>query len=89
MPSIRFGYILYTNRVYSTTEKEGDEAVKYPNIHAEMARKGLNQTALARQLGVNRRTVYNWIVRGRIPTDAVVKLSKFFGCSIDYLLSND
>lgn len=60
--------------------------MKYPNINAEMARKGMTKTELAKQFGVNRRTVYNWIVSGKIPMDIAIKMSKFFGVSIDYLL---
>lgn len=63
--------------------------MKYPNINAEMARKGLTRSALAEQLGVNRRTVYNWLSEGKIPMDAAIKLSEFFGCSIDYLLGRE
>lgn len=63
--------------------------MKYPNINAEMARKGLTQTTLAKELGVSRRTVFNWLSKGKIPMEAAVKLSEFFGCSIDYLLGRD
>ena len=60
--------------------------MKYPNINAELARKGMSKSDLAAQFGVDRRTVYNWLVKGKIPMDVAVKLSKFFGVSIDYLL---
>ena len=63
--------------------------MKYPNIHAEMARKGLTRTSLAQQLGVDRKTVYNWLAKGKIPMDAAIKLSEFFGCSLDYLLGRE
>ncbi len=58
----------------------------YPNINAETARNGLNQATLAQCLGVNRRTVNNWMTRGSIPMAALIKMSQLFGCSIDYLL---
>ena len=63
--------------------------MKYPNISAEMARKGLTRTSLAKQLGVDRKTVYNWLSKGKIPMDAAIKLSEFFGCSLDYLLGRE
>ena len=62
--------------------------MKYPNICAEMARKGLTRTSLAQQLGVDRKTIYNWLSKGKIPMDAAIKLSEFFGCSLDYLLGH-
>lgn len=63
--------------------------MKYPNINAELARKGMTKTDLANQFGVSRRTVFNWLSKGKIPMETAVKLSEFFGCSIDYLLGRE
>ena len=60
--------------------------MKYPNIEAERSRKGMTMDELARNLNVTRKTVYNWIRRGRIPQTAVEAMSELFDCSIDYLL---
>ena len=60
--------------------------MKYPNINAEMARLGLNRTDLAKKLGVCRKTVYNWLTKGHLPLDVVVKLADLFGKPVDYLL---
>lgn len=60
--------------------------MKYPNIDAERARKGISNDVLAEKLGVTRKTVYNWIDKGNIPTSALIQMADLFGCSIDYLL---
>lgn len=60
--------------------------MKYPNINAEMARNGMNRTDLAKKLGVCRKTVYNWLTKGQLPLEAVVKLADLFGKPVDYLL---
>ena len=73
----------------------------YPNINAERSRHGLTLEAFANALGVNRKTIYNWMVRGDnrktiynwmvrgdIPQSALEKMADLFGCTIDYLLDN-
>lgn len=61
--------------------------MKYPNIEAERARKGLSVEALAAALGVSRKTIYNWINSGNIPQSALKQMTVIFNCSADYLLS--
>ena len=58
----------------------------YPNIDAERARYGLTVTALAKKLGVCRKTYYNWISNGKIPKDKLEQLADIFDVSTDYLL---
>lgn len=41
--------------------------MKYPNIDAERARHDMSLDSLASQLGVTRKTIYNWIRNGHIP----------------------
>lgn len=60
--------------------------MKYPNIEAERARNGLTLETFAMQLGVSRKTVFNWIRKGDIPQTALENMSKLFNCSVDYLL---
>lgn len=60
--------------------------LKYPNIEAERARRGLTVDELTKKLGVSRKTYYNWISRGKIPADKVDMLSQMFLVSADYLL---
>lgn len=60
--------------------------MKYPNIEAERARQGKTGEELAQDLGVSRKTLYNWIAKGNIPTTALIKMADMFGCTIDYLL---
>lgn len=60
--------------------------MKYPNIEAERARNGISNDALAEKLGVSRKTLYNWMDKGNIPTSALIRMADAFGCSIDYLL---
>lgn len=59
----------------------------YPNIAAERAKRKMSLEAMAAELGVTRKTVYNWETAGNIPQSALEKMSFMFGCSIDYLLS--
>ena len=58
----------------------------YPNIEAERTRKGMSQSDLAKLLGVERKTYYNWLTKGNIPAPVVMKLADVFQCSMDYLL---
>lgn len=58
----------------------------YPNINAERSRRKMTIEELAAALGVTRKTVYNWMVRGNIPQSKLEKMSEMFNCSIDYLL---
>mgnify|MGYP000022848694 CR=1 FL=1 len=44
---------------------------------------------LAEKLGVTRKTVYNWMVRGNIPQSKLEAMSSLFNCSIDYLLKKN
>ena len=65
---------------------KGGDNLYFPNIAAERARRKMSLDAMAAQLGVTRKTVYNWETSGHIPQAAVEKMSEMFGCSIDYLL---
>lgn len=60
--------------------------MKYPNIEAERARRGMSADALAQELGVSRKTLYNWISNGSIPATALIHMADIFQCSVDYLL---
>ena len=61
----------------------------YPNIEAERARKHLSAEQLATELGVTRKTYYNWCKRGKIPQNKLILMSEIFGVSADYLLCRD
>jgi transcriptional regulator with XRE-family HTH domain len=59
----------------------------YPNIEAERVRKGLSQDEVIEKLGYKeRKTYYNWLSSGNIPTSVLIKMAELFNCSIDYLL---
>ena len=60
--------------------------MKYPNIEAERARRGMSNDSLAGELGITRKTLFNWIAKGNIPMSALSKMADLFDCSIDYLL---
>lgn len=60
--------------------------MKYPNINAERARSGLTLEQLSVELGVTRKTLYNWISKGDIPQGKLLQMADLFGCSVDYLL---
>lgn len=62
-------------------------ALKYPNIEAERVRAGLSQDELIEALGYKeRKSYYNWLANGNIPTSVLIKMSDIFNCSVDYLL---
>lgn len=58
----------------------------YPNIEAERARFNLSQEELSKQLGVERKSYYNWLKKGNIPVAVLISLAEIFNCSTDYLL---
>ena len=60
--------------------------MKYPNIEAERARRGISNDSLAEKLDVSRKTLFNWMEKGNIPTSALIRMADIFDCSIDYLL---
>ena len=59
----------------------------YPRIRALREDKDLNQTAVAKYLEMSQ-TGYSKYETGEndIPTAVLIKLSKFYGVSVDYLL---
>lgn len=61
--------------------------VLYRNIEAERVRAGLKQDELASILNISTKTYYNYLRGAAIPSQILLKLSKIFNCSIDYLLS--
>ncbi len=60
----------------------------YGNIEKERTTAGLNKNELAEELGISCRH-YNNYISGEtpIPSTILLKLSRRFGCSVDYLLS--
>ena len=61
--------------------------IVFPNIEKERERIGLSKKELTKELGVSRRSYYNWIGgKNPIPSDALIKMSEMTGASIDYLL---
>ena len=59
----------------------------FPNIEAERIRRQIPKDTFAAEMGVSRRTITNW-QNGttEIPLSALVKLSRLWGVSADYLL---
>lgn len=58
----------------------------YPNINAERARRNMSVDELSKRLGISRKTYYNWMRNGKIPQPMLIKMSKMFNASVDYLL---
>lgn len=57
------------------------------NIEVERVRNRLTQKQVAGKLGVSMRTYCNWIKEETdIPGVALIKLSRMFGTSMDYLM---
>lgn len=59
---------------------------KYPNIEAERVRYNISQEQLSEELGIERKSYYNWLLNGKIPGNILVSLADKYNCSIDYLL---
>ncbi len=65
-------------------------ALRYPNIEAERIRSGYSQEELIVKLDYKeRKSYYNWLSSGNIPTTVLIKMADIFGCSIDYLLGRE
>lgn len=64
----------------------GGDELFYPNIAAERAKRKMSMEVMASQLGVTRKTIYNWESSGSIPQKRLEQMAKLFNCSIDYLL---
>jgi len=79
-------WVYYSNVLKMSNKEPGGEIMKYPNIDAERARKGISNDRLAEDLGVTRKTLYNWLNKGNIPLSSLIKMADMFDCSIDYLL---
>lgn len=57
------------------------------NIRMERVRKGDSREKLATKIGCSQSSLYEWEHGIRPPSSsAIVKMSKYFGCSTDYLL---
>lgn len=61
----------------------------YPNIAAERAKRKMSLDGLAKEIGVTRKTIYNWEQRGKIPKRELDKIAELFNCTTDYLLRTD
>ncbi|EJR28917.1 helix-turn-helix domain-containing protein [Bacillus mycoides] len=54
------------------------------------SKKNISATALGKALGIAQTTVSNWENSGYEPSyEMLVKISRYFGVSVDYLVGND
>ena len=60
--------------------------LRYPNIAAERARRGMSLDELSLAIGVTRKTINNWETKGNIPQDKLEAMANLFDTSTDYLL---
>ncbi len=63
-----------------------EKKMRYPNIEAERARKGMSVEEMTTSLGVCSKTYYNWCANGKIPQSKLEALADMFGVTTDYLL---
>lgn len=57
------------------------------NIEAERVRNGMTKDQMANELGVSRRSYWNWInEKNSIPSSVLIHMSQIFSVSVDYLL---
>ena len=50
---------------------------------------GLSQEQLAEKLNVSRQAISKWEMGAITDMDNVIKISRFFDCSLDYLMNNE
>ena len=63
-----------------------DVKCMYMNIEAKRARNNLSQDELSKKLGITRKTYYEKQLKEDFSAEMLIKMSKLFNCSIDYLL---
>lgn len=68
----------------------GDDVTTGEKLALLRRRKGMTQEELSEALKVSRQSVSRWEMDAAFPeTDKLIKLSKLFDCSIDFLLKNE
>lgn len=61
--------------------------MKYPNLKAEMARKGVKQETLAQAVGISPQTIYSW-QKGCAPSiDTALAVSEILDEDVRYLFA--
>ena len=60
--------------------------IEFNNIRAEGARNRLTIEQFCRELGVEKKTFYNWEAKGDLPASYAVETAKLFNTSVDYIL---
>ncbi|MCI6451926.1 MULTISPECIES: helix-turn-helix transcriptional regulator [unclassified Hungatella] len=61
--------------------------MRYPNIEAERARRGMSKEEFAKKLGISTKTYYNWINGvNPIPSDALIEMGGICHVNVGYLL---
>ena len=64
-------------------------ALTYPNIEAERAKRRMTQKQMAKEMGGSSPTYRGWIEDGKIPSQKLEKMADFFCCTVDYLLTRN
>jgi len=64
------------------------EVAKYPNLKAEINRRGMTFAEFAKSVGVSEKTVSNWINGNSAPSiDKAREISQAMSAPIDYLFA--
>ena len=63
--------------------------MRYMNIEAERARKGISIEKMCRDLDTSRSTYYSWRKIGNIPANKLIAMAKYFDVTTDYLLGRN
>lgn len=61
----------------------------FSNIRAELARNKMTIGDLAKYLDIERKTFYNWELKGDFPAKYIEPMAKRFRVSADYILGID
>lgn len=82
--------VCYRQKSYADSERRNTEwplEKKYKNLRKEA---GLSQEELSYQLGVSRQAISKWERDSGYPeTEKIVRMSKLFNVSLDYLLNEE
>lgn len=67
-------------------EEQAQTPEAFDNIRAECARKHMSLAELTAQLGIERKTFYNWEAKGDLPVSALNKIADILAVPTDTIL---
>lgn len=79
-----------TYNSFKPSKAKGEEVLFRDRLKELMAKRNINQVQLAKEIDFSQRSVSMWLLGQVEPREtALRRLSRFFDCSVDYLLGLD